>query len=58
MGNGALRLAVQEGDLKNGCFLCGQIAALVTKEQPAADIIREVMEEAELILKGGCKWVR
>ena len=58
MGTGALRLAVQEGDLKNGCFLCGQIAALVKKEQPAADIIREVMEEAELILKGGCKWVR
>ncbi len=58
MGTGALRLAVQEGDLNNGCFLCGQIAGMVKKEQPAADIIREVMEEAELILKGGFKWVK
>ena len=57
-GAGALRLAVQEGDLENGCFLAGQIAAMVKKEQPAAEIIREVMNEAESVLKGGCKWVR
>lgn len=58
MGAGALRLAVQEGDLNSGCFLCGQIAAMVKKEQSASDIIHEVMEEAEDILKGGCKWVK
>ena len=57
LGTGALRLAVQEGDLKKGCFLSGQIAAMVEKEQPAAEIIREVMFEAEEILKGGDKWV-
>jgi selenocysteine-specific elongation factor len=57
-GTGALRLAVQEGDLKNGCFLCGQIAAMVKKEQPAAEIIHELMEETEKVLKGGCKWVK
>ena len=28
MGTGALRLAVQEGDVQNGCFLAGQIAAM------------------------------
>ena len=50
LGGGALRLAVQDGDNKKGCFLSGQIAALVKKEQPAADIIKEVMEEAEPIL--------
>jgi len=55
---GAYRLAVQEGDLKRGCFLSGQIAAMVTKEQPAAEIVREVMEEAELILKGAHQWVK
>ncbi len=54
---GALRLAVQEGDLEKGCFLAGQIAAMVKKEQPAAEIIREIMEEAEPILKGASKWV-
>ena len=58
MGTGALRLAVQEGDINNGCFLSGQIAAMVKKEQPAADIIREVMEEAEIILRGAGKWVK
>ncbi len=57
MGTGALRLAVQEGDLNNGCFLSGQIAGMVKKEQPAAEIIRKVMEEAEIVLKGACKWV-
>ncbi len=57
-GAGALRLAAQEGDLENGCFLAGQIAAMVNKEQPAAEIIREVMIEAESVLKGACKWVK
>lgn len=56
-GTGALRLAVQEGDTEKGCFLSGQIAAIVRKEEPAADIVREVMEEAEEILKGAASWV-
>ncbi len=54
---GALRLAVREGDLEKGCFLAGQIAAVVNREQPAAEIVKEVIEEAEPILKGGWKWV-
>ena len=58
LGGGALRLAVQEGDHKKGCFLSGQIAALVKKEQPAADIIKEVMEEAEPILLRAPQWVK
>ena len=55
---GALRLAVQEGDLKNGCFLSGQVAAMVKKIEPAADIVRSVMEEAEPLLRGAEKWVK
>jgi len=58
MGVGALRLAVQEGDSENGCFLSGQIAAMVKEIQPAADIVREVIEEAEPILRGAAKWVK
>lgn len=58
LGTGALRLAVQEGDIQNGCFLSGQIAAMVNKVQPAADIVREVMESAEPILKGAAAWVK
>lgn len=49
---GALKKAVIEGDNENGCFLAGQIASVVTKEQPAAEIIKEIMYEAEPILKG------
>ena len=58
LGTGALRRAVQEGDSERGCFLSGQIAAMVRKEQPAAEIVREVMEEAEPILLGARKWIR
>ena len=55
---GALRLAVQEGNLEKGCFLSGQCAAMVKKEQPAAEIVKEIMEEAEPILRGADKWVK
>lgn len=58
MGVGALRLAVQEGDKERGSFLCGQAAAMVNKIQPAADIIRELIEDAEPILKGAPQWVK
>ena len=58
LGTGALRLAVQDGDAENGCFLSGQIAAKEKKEQPAAEIIKEVMEEAEPILLRASQWVK
>lgn len=58
LATGALRKAVEEGDLENGCFLSGQIAAMVKEIQPAADIVRDVIEGAEPILKGATQWVR
>ncbi|MBQ8816327.1 MAG: enoyl-[Lachnospiraceae bacterium] len=58
LATGALRLAVQEGDNEKGCFLAGQIAAMVRKEQPAVEIIKEVMEEAEPILLRASQWVK
>ena len=58
MAAGALRLAAVEGDEKTGCFMPGQIAGMVKKEQPAAEIIREIFEEAEVILNGAKKWVK
>lgn len=57
LGTGALRLAVQEGDLKKGCFLSGQCAAMVKKEQPAAEIVREIAEGAEAVLRRAGQWV-
>lgn len=58
LATGRLRLAAQEGDLERGCFLAGQCAAMVQKEQPAAEMIREVMEQAEQCLRGAETWVR
>lgn len=58
LATGALRLAVKEGDEARGCFLSGQIAALVNKEQPAQEIVREVVMEAEPILLNASKWVK
>jgi len=58
LATGALRLAVKEGDIEKGCFLAGQIAAMVNREQPAAEIIKEVMDEAESILMGASSWVK
>lgn len=58
LATGALRLAVKEGDEARGCFLSGQIAALVNKEQPAQEIVREVVREAEPILLNASKWVK
>ncbi|MBQ1375432.1 MAG: enoyl-[Clostridia bacterium] len=58
MGAGALRLAAVEGDEKRGCFLAGQIAGMCDREQPAAEIIKEIFDEAETILNGASKWVK
>ena len=57
LATGALRLAVKEGDIEKGCFLAGQVAAMVKKEQPAAEIVKEVMDEAEVVLKGAGSWI-
>lgn len=56
-GSGALRLAVQEGDEKEGCFMAGQCAALIEREMPASEIIREVMTDAGERLRQAAQWV-
>lgn len=58
MGVGVLRLAAVEGDEERGCFPAGQIAAIVRKEQPAAEMIREIFNEAERVLGGANQWVK
>ena len=58
LATGALRLAVQDGDTEKGCFLSGQIASMVKKEQPASEIVKEVMEETEAILLRASQWVK
>jgi enoyl-[acyl-carrier protein] reductase II len=58
LGVGALRLAAIEGDTQNGCFPAGQIAGLVHKEQPAAEIIREIFIDMERVLMEAQQWIK
>ena len=57
MGTGALRRAAMEGDVVSGCFLCGQVAGMVTKQQPAAEIIIEIFSRAEQVLSEADRWI-
>ena len=54
---GTRRKAVVDGNAEEGCFLAGQVVARVNKVEPAAAIVKSVVEEAEPILKGAGKWV-
>jgi enoyl-[acyl-carrier protein] reductase II len=49
-GVGRLRAAVVDGDVEMGSVMAGQIAGLVTKEEPAADIIQDVLKGAREVL--------
>jgi hypothetical protein len=43
---GALRRAVIDGDVENGSLMAGQSVGMVTREQPAAEIIAELTDQA------------
>jgi enoyl-[acyl-carrier protein] reductase II len=47
---GALRRAVIDGDVENGSLMAGQSVGLVRSEQPAADILAELIAQAEAAL--------
>lgn len=52
---GALRKAVVEGDVKMGTVMAGQIAGMIKKEQTCEEIIKELMQETETIIKDRCR---
>ena len=47
---GALRRAVIDGDVENGSLMAGQSVGMVTREQPAAEIVRELLAQAATAL--------
>jgi enoyl-[acyl-carrier protein] reductase II len=47
---GALRRAVIDGDVDNGSLMAGQSVGMVTKQEPVAAIIAELMAESEAAL--------
>ncbi|WP_206367732.1 nitronate monooxygenase [Sphingomonas piscis] len=48
---GALRRAVIDGDVESGSVMAGQSVGMVTKEQPVAEILDELMEQAAAALE-------
>jgi len=47
---GALRRAVIDGDVENGSLMAGQSVGLVRSEQPVAEILAELISQAETAL--------
>lgn len=52
LGVGRLRLAAQEGEIAEGSVMAGQSCALVRSILPAAEIVQELMETADGLLRG------
>jgi enoyl-[acyl-carrier protein] reductase II len=48
---GALRRAVIDGDVETGSVMAGQSVGMVTREEPVAEIIRELVDEAAAALE-------
>jgi enoyl-[acyl-carrier protein] reductase II len=48
---GALRRAVIDGDVESGSVMAGQSVGMVTREEPVAEIIRELADEAAAALE-------
>lgn len=49
---GGLRKAVVEGDVKNGSVMSGQCAGLIKEKKTCKDLILDLIEETEKLLKG------
>ena len=51
LGRGALKRATKDGDTETGSLMAGQISGMVKKRQSAKEIIEEIFEEYEEIIK-------
>ena len=51
LGSGSLMRAMREGDIQMGSLMAGQAAAMVCAVQPAADIVSEMLAEAEAVMQ-------
>lgn len=53
LGSGALRKAVKEGNVEEGCFMAGIISGMVNKEETSKEIIesiyKDLMDEVEKV---------
>ncbi|WP_122640346.1 MULTISPECIES: enoyl-[acyl-carrier-protein] reductase FabK [unclassified Romboutsia] len=51
LGKGALQKAVIHGDVDNGSVMAGQIAGMINKKQSCEEIINELMNELDEVLR-------
>ena len=59
LGVGSLRKAALDGDLKEGCFLAGQVSGMIKEERTAEQIVRGTAEECEKLLsEAGSRWTK
>lgn len=50
LGAGKLALAMRDGDTAMGSLMAGQVASMVCRIEPAADIVAEMMRDAEAVM--------
>ena len=55
LATGGLRRAAVEGDMVTGSVMVGQVAGMLKDIRPAADVIRDICEDAEKLLNGGIR---
>ncbi|KMT23138.1 enoyl-[acyl-carrier-protein] reductase FabK [Clostridium cylindrosporum] len=53
IGTGAYKKAIFDGDVEYGSVMAGQISGLISKKQSCKEIIEEMFNEAEVLLKKG-----
>ena len=58
LGVGSLWKAAVDGDEKEGCYIAGQIAGMVNREQTAAEIIEEIMAQTEQVLTNAARFLK
>ena len=51
LGAGTLRLAAIDGNVKEGSVMIGQISGMLTDVKPCETIIKDIMTEAETVIK-------
>lgn len=50
LGAGKLAAAMRNGDIHMGSLMAGQVAAMVCRIEPAADIVNELVRDAETVM--------
>ncbi len=51
LGAGKLALAMRDGDVAMGSLMAGQVASMVCRIEPAADIVAEMMRDAQEVMR-------